>query len=226
MMYLSNSMPFALLCFCALIGASVQSDAVAQSPGAPGIVSPAGTYTLDKSHASLVFSVNHLGFSNYTASFSDFDATLDIDPLDPTAAKLTATIDVSSLVLPSPPDGFLKQMLGRTWFNARRFAEMTFESTAIERTGDRTARVTGTLMLLGVSKSVSFDATFNGGNAGVPGFDPRARIGFSAEGTLNRSAFGMTTSLPPEGSTRGVGDGVTFRIETEFSGPSMAEAPD
>lgn len=185
---------------------------------------PAGTYRLDPSHASLVFSVDHLGFSFYTASFSEFDATLDIDPTNPADAQLNATVNVSSLVLPAPPEGFLRQMLGRRWFNARRFTEMTFESTAIELTGDTTADVTGMLTLLGVTKPVSLNATFNGGNAGVPGFDPRARIGFSAIGMLKRSDFGMITSLPPEGTTSGVGDLVTFRIEAEFSGPAMADA--
>ena len=41
---------------------------------------PAGTYTLDRSHASLIFRVNHLGFSNYTARFKRFDAKLQFDP--------------------------------------------------------------------------------------------------------------------------------------------------
>ena len=202
-----------LLAVCAQIESHAQTDAEI----------PAGTYTLDPSHASLVFSVNHLGFSFYTASFSDFDATLDIDPAQPADAKLNATIDVASLMLPSPPEGFLRQMLGRQWFNARRFAEISFQSTAIELTGERTADVTGTLTLHGVTKPVTFSATFNGGNAGAPGFDPQARIGFSAQGGLNRSDFGMTTSLPPEGSSRSVGDLVEFRIEAEFRGPAMAE---
>lgn len=34
---------------------------------------PAGAYTLDRAHASLVFRVNHLGFSNYTAHFKRFE---------------------------------------------------------------------------------------------------------------------------------------------------------
>ena len=229
MIYLSGKFQYAtaylIVCVCVLLTAGVQNDALAQAKAQSNVQSPAGTYKLDPSHASLVFSVNHLGFSNYTASFSSFDATLEIDPSRPADAKLEATVEVSSLLLPAPPGGFLKQMLGRQWFNARRFANMTFESIKIEKTGASTARVTGTLTLLGVSKPMAFNVTFNGGNAGVPGFTPRARIGFSAHGTLNRSDFGMTTSLPPDGSTRGVGDTVEFRIEAEFSGPSMAEAP-
>ncbi len=225
MRYLNKQLRIAAVCVYGLLAISAQNDAHAQGSSNNSnaeIQIPAGTYTLDPSHASLVFSVNHLGFSFYTASFSDFDATLDIDPAQPTNAQLNATINVSSLVLPSPPEGFLTQMLGRQWFNTRRFAQMTFQSTAIEQTGNRTARITGNLTLLGVTKPVSFSATFNGGNAGVPGFDPRARIGFSAEGGLNRSDFGMTTSLPPEGSTLGVGDAVEFRIEAEFGGPAMS----
>ena len=37
----------------------------------------------------------------------------------------------------------------------------------------------------------------------------------TASGMLNRSDFGMTTGLPPEGSTMGVGDAVEFSIEAE-----------
>jgi polyisoprenoid-binding protein YceI len=67
---------------------------------------PAGTYQLDKSHASLIFSVSHIGFSNYTMSFDSFDATLNLDPAHPEKASVKATIDPRSLDLPSPPEGF------------------------------------------------------------------------------------------------------------------------
>ncbi|MGZ9097461.1 MAG: YceI family protein [Micavibrio sp.] len=33
------------------------------------IILPPGAYQLDKSHASLIFGVSHIGFSNYTMSF-------------------------------------------------------------------------------------------------------------------------------------------------------------
>ena len=43
----------------------------------------AGVYRLDKHHASIVFAVNHLGFSDYVGQFTRFDATLTIDPAEP-----------------------------------------------------------------------------------------------------------------------------------------------
>ncbi len=46
----------------------------------PTTPAPAGQYRLDKSHASLLLRVNHLGFSTYTTRFSRFDAELTFDP--------------------------------------------------------------------------------------------------------------------------------------------------
>lgn len=185
---------------------------------------PAGRYTLDKSHASLVFQVDHLGFSHYTAGFSRFGAVLDFDPANPAAMRVEATIDPASLVLPSPPEGFVETLLGPDWFAAGDFAAMTFRSTSVELTGPATARLVGEFTLRGVSAPVSLEVRFNGGYAGFPPYDPHARIGFSAHGTLDRSVFGMAAGIPPQGSTMGVSDAVNFAIEAEFAGPPTPES--
>jgi polyisoprenoid-binding protein YceI len=180
---------------------------------------PAGIYRLDPTHASLVFRVNHLGMSNYTAGFGAFDAELELDPADPASSRVTATIDPRSLQLPNPPEGFLATLLGREWFDAAAFPEITFASTAIEVTSPNTARVTGDLTLHGVTLPVLLDATFNGGYAGHPMDPAGSRIGFSAQGSLERSAFSMGLGVPAPGTTLGVGDMVAFTIEAEFTRP-------
>lgn len=185
----------------------------------------AGVYTLDKSHASLVFAADHLGFSNYVGQFTRFDAILTIDPAAPEAATLTATVDPTSLTIPSPPEGFLETLLGPDWFNAAAFPEITFTSTKIVQTGPSDAEVTGNLTFLGATLPVTFSARFNGAYPGYPPHDPNARAGFHASGSLSRSAFGMIYGLPPEGSTMGVGDEVKFWIDAEFTGPPAPEAP-
>jgi polyisoprenoid-binding protein YceI len=209
---------FVVLCGSPAFAAETEVPAVSTAPV------PGGTYRLDKPHASLIFRVSHIGFSNYTGRFATFDATLDIDPADPAAAKLEATIDPASLAVENPPAGFLDSLLGPDWFDVVKFPAMTFRSTKIEMTGDDTARVTGDLTLHGVTLPVAFDATFNGGYASHP-FEPNARIGFSARGGLSRSAFGIAYGVPEEGSTMGVGDAVEFIIEAEFTGPASADAP-
>jgi polyisoprenoid-binding protein YceI len=198
----------------------------APAPEAAPVVSdaPAGEYRLDRSHADLTFRVNHIGFSMYTGRFSDFDATLQFDPANPEAMRLEAHVNVSSLALPAPPEGFVAEMLGPQWFDAAQFPSMTFRSTSVELTGANTARVTGDLTMRGVTEPVALDVTFNGGYAGHP-MDPNGRIGFSARGSLRRTAFGMGYGVPPEGSTMGVGDEVEIVIETEFTGPPMTAAP-
>lgn len=184
---------------------------------------PAGPYRLDKSHASLIFRVDHLGFSNYTARFTDFDAELHFNPEDPAAMTVSASIDPNSIEtdFPDPETlDFNAVLRGTDWLNTKRFPEITFQSTGIELTGPRTAKVTGDLALHGVTLPVTLDVTFNGGYRGHP-MDPNARIGFSARGTFERCAFGISFGLPPEGSRMGVGNEVEVIIEAEFSGPPL-----
>ncbi|MBL9095613.1 MAG: polyisoprenoid-binding protein [Alphaproteobacteria bacterium] len=185
---------------------------------------PAGVYKLDKTHASLIFRVNHIGFSNYTANFSSLDAELQFDPANPEKSSVTATIDPRSLVLNAPPAGFLDELLNPKWLDAAGHPQMTFRSTKVELTGANTARITGDFTMKGVTLPVTLEATFNGGYAGHA-YEPQARIGFSARGTLARASFGVKEGVPPPGSTMGVSDNVDFVIEAEFSGPPLANAP-
>lgn len=183
---------------------------------------PAGDYTLDKSHSTVVFKVGHLGFSQYTAQFAAFDAKLKFDPANPAAASIEATIDPRSLVIPSPPAGFRDELTGPSWFDAAKYPAITFRSTKIEVTGANKAKMTGDLTLHGVTKPVVLEATFNGGYAGFD-MDPHARIGFSAHGVFKRSDFGMGFGVPAPGTTMGVSDAVDVRIETEFNGPAWVK---
>ena len=178
---------------------------------------PAQRFTLDPSHASLSFSVNHLGLSNYTASFDTLEGTLDLDPAAPEDAQLDVTVNVASLDLSTPPLGFREELLGPNFFDADQFPLITFTSTAIALTSLTTADVTGDLTLHGVTQPVTLQMTYNG-NSTAGTFEPWARIGFSATGEISRTAFGMGYGVPPEGSTIGVFDAVTVRIETEWTG--------
>jgi polyisoprenoid-binding protein YceI len=186
---------------------------------------PAGDYTLDKMHASLVFRVDHLGFSNYTARFKHFDAKLKFDPANLATAELTATVETKSLETDFPDPklvDFNAQLTGPEWLDAARYPQMSFRSTKIDTSGGNTMRVHGDLTLHGVTKPITLDAKFNGGYPGMS-MDPHARIGFSASGKLNRSDFGVAYGIPAPGTTMGVSDAVEVVIEAEFSGPPFVE---
>lgn len=181
---------------------------------------PAGNYALDLAHGRLMFRISHLGFSRYTALFTRFDAALAFDPAAPESMEVTATVDASSLEThyPDATFDFNAYLTGPDFLDAAAFPQMTFTSTAIRLTGAQTADVTGDLTLRGVTKPVTLNVTFNGGYAGHP-LDAGARIGFSAEGRLMRSDFGMTAGIPAPGTTMGVGDAVDVLIEAEFLNP-------
>jgi polyisoprenoid-binding protein YceI len=202
----------------------VAGPATAQTPlddgTIPGAI-PAGTYQLDPTHSSLFFRVDHLGMSRYTARFTRLDATLEIDPEAPEDATLTATVDPLSLDTAYPLDDldFDAVLTGPDWLDAASHPLITFTSTTVRPTGPTTAEVEGKLALAGITRPVRLDVTFNGGYAGHV-YDPGgSRIGFSAEGVLQRSAFGLDFGIPAPGSTVGVGDRVEFFIEAELTRP-------
>jgi polyisoprenoid-binding protein YceI len=207
-----------------LATASLQNFAAEQAvPPASTAAIPAGAYTLDKAHASLLFRVDHLGFSNYTGRFSRFDAKLQFDPAKPEASSVTVTIDPASLQVENPPEGFVKTLTGADWLDAVKFPQMVFKSKKVTRSGKDQLRIDGDLTLHGVSAPVTLTAKFNGGYAGHQ-YDPQARIGFSARGSLKRSAFGIANGIPAPGSNMGVSDAVEVIVEAEFSGPPLAGA--
>jgi polyisoprenoid-binding protein YceI len=213
-----------LLCALALTLAAcsppAQEAEKVPAPAEKRVVSdaPAGSYTMDKAHTSVNFRVSHLGFSNYTARFTDMDGTLTIDPAHPEQAVLVATIDARSLQTNDKATeyDFDKELTGPDWLDAAKHPQITFRSTKVEMTGPNTANVTGDFTLHGVTKPVVLETRFNGGYGNFPMDPGGARIGFSAHGTLKRSDFGIAYGIPPAGSNMGVSDEVEVIIETEF----------
>jgi polyisoprenoid-binding protein YceI len=183
---------------------------------------PAGTYQVDKAHTSLLFRVDHLGFSTYTGRFTRLDAQLQFDPNDLASSRVTVNIDPHSIEADNTPSGFIQSLAGKDWLDADRFSEMSFRSTGVAVTGPRSFRIDGQLTLHGVTRPITLDARYNGGYAGFPPYEPNARVGFSAQGSFKRSDFGVSHGIPAPGTTFGVGDTVHVVLETEFSGPPLA----
>ncbi|MCB1692966.1 MAG: polyisoprenoid-binding protein [Pseudomonadales bacterium] len=184
---------------------------------------PAGQYRLDRAHASLLFRVNHMGFSMFTARFTRFDATLLFDPAHPGESKLEATVDATSLQTDYPkPEivDFNALLQNNQWLDTQKWPEMKYRASRVDVTGPNEGVVRGELTLRGVTKPVPLTVRFNGGYPGME-MDPNARVGFSAHGELNRSDFGMDYGIPAPGSRMGVSDRVEIIIEAEFVGPAF-----
>jgi len=163
-----------------------------------------GDYVLDKSHASIVFSISHAGYSRYTGRFNMLDAQLNFDAKDVTQSTLKATVAPGSV--DANNSTLEAELASKNWFNAVAFPEAMFVARKIKKTGAATGKITGDLTLMGITKPLVLDVVFNGGG----NFMQKDKIGFSAKTTLKRSDFGIIAYLPI------VGDRVTLDIEVEF----------
>ena len=199
---------------------AVEQDAPKEAPVPSTAPVPKGDYVIDKAHTSLLFRVSHLGFSTYTGRFTRVDAKLQFDPGNLAASRVNVNVDPRSIEADNAPSGFLQTLAGNQWLDADRFPELKFQTQSVELTGANSFRIHGQLTLHGVTKPVVLEAKYNGGYAGHT-YEPQARVGFSAQGTLKRSDFGVSLGIPDPGSSFGVGDNVAIVLETEFSGPPL-----
>jgi polyisoprenoid-binding protein YceI len=132
--------------------------------------------------------------------------SLTLDAKAPAASKLDVSLPVAAISTTNATlDGELKSA---DWFDAAQYPTIRFVSQQVVKTGPRTARISGTVTMHGVSKPLTLNATFGG--AGVNPMDKAYTVGFSAVGTLKRSDFGVTKYVPI------VGDEVTLKITAAF----------
>ena len=162
-------------------------------------------YVLEKPHTQILFNVSHLGFSKSYGKFLKFDGEFHFDPTKVEDSKINVIINTASIEM---NDGKWNDHLKNAdFFNVEKFPEMTFTSTAIQKTGENTGLVTGNLTLLGVTKPITLNVTYN--KTDIHPFTKETVAGFSARGSLKRSDFGMTYGLP------GIGDEVEIILEVE-----------
>ena len=167
----------------------------------------AGTYALDSSHGKITWSVDHLGFSTYYGQFVNVQAELKLDPANPSASTLTATIPLTDV--DSNSDGLDGHLQTPDFFDTANHPTATFVSRSITIDADdpTEADVLGDLTLRGVTRPVTMEVEFN--QAG-PSMGNSYKVGFDGEATIKRSEFGINYGLPM------LGDEVKLHIEGEF----------
>lgn len=162
-------------------------------------------YVLDPSHSQVVFEYNHLGFSTTYGMFSGFEGEIAFDRENPAGSSVTVSFPVSTML--TGWEARLQHFMSPDFFAAADEEMVTFTSTAIEVTGENTAKITGDLTLNDVTKSVVLDAKLN-----QEGNHPMANkpwAGFDATTTLIRSDYGLGKFAPY------VGDEVNVMISVE-----------
>ena len=165
-----------------------------------------GTWTVDPAHSEVGFTVRHLGLSKVRGRFNRFTASAEIS--DPTtASSVQASIELSSVDTNNADrDGHLQS---GDFFNAETNPQMTFVSTSV---GDDT--LAGDLTINGITKRVELDLEFHG--VTVDGYGT-TRAGFSAEGQIKRSDFGIDFNMPIGMDGMLISDKVNISLEIQLT---------
>ncbi|MEM9097044.1 MAG: YceI family protein [Pseudomonadota bacterium] len=172
--------------------------------------SPAASepYILDKSHAHVTFSVDHLGFSTVQGSFREFDAEIAFSPEKVEETQVRFVIQAASVDTQWPARD--EHLRSKDFFNAKKYPEIIFQSKTVTPNGTDTAVIIGDLTMVGETREVSLEARLN--KMGPSPFNPDVKIaGFTVTGEIDRSQFGINFAAPA------IGVQIPIRIDLEIS---------
>ena len=137
-------------------------------------------WNLDPTHSEITFKVRHMMISNVKGEFKNFNVDLESEDENFRNVKASASIDTSSISTNNTDrDNHLKSA---EFFNAEAHPQITFETDSLND------EVTGNLTINGVTKPVTLDVDFGGINVDPWG---QTKAGFSFEGKIKRSDFGL-----------------------------------
>lgn len=172
----------------------------------------AAQWDLDKVHSRVGFTARHMMVSNVHGEFTDYDATIELDPKDPTKLSINATININSIDTRNEQrDNHLKSP---DFFDAANHPTITFKSKKTTTVADGKYKVTGDLTIRGTTKEVTLDV--EGLNTTIADPYGNTRAGASASAKINRQDFGLTFNAVMEAGGLVVSNDVTIDLEIEL----------
>ncbi|MDP2654043.1 MAG: YceI family protein [Candidatus Omnitrophota bacterium] len=169
----------------------------------------ADTYTVDKDHSSIGFSVSHLMISTVRGEFTDYQGTIVFDPADPATIQIDAVLQAASVnTRQEKRDEHLKTA---DFFDVANNPTITFKSKDVKKDGDQYL-ITGDLTIREVTKEIQLSAAIQG-PVKTP-FGAEA-IGISAQTKINRQDFGVSWNKTMDEGGYVVGDEVLLDVRIE-----------
>jgi polyisoprenoid-binding protein YceI len=169
-----------------------------------------GTWQLDPFHTQVEFSAKHLGMMTVRGNFAEVSATGDIHPEAPERSTVEVTINTASIRTHNEQRD--NDLRSSNFLEVEKYPTITFKSTRIEPAGEDRYRMTGDLTIKGNTRPVALDVVrygeFNDPNMGH-------RIGYAAQGVINRKDFGMRFEMMLDGRFV-VSNDVQINVEGEI----------
>ncbi|MFF1375560.1 YceI family protein [Streptomyces sp. NPDC058308] len=152
----------------------------------PALRALGGQWTIDRPHSRIGFSVRHAMVTTVRGAFTDYDSTLYFDGDRPSESRAELVIRIASV------DTGVEQrdahLVGTDFFDARRYPEMTFRSTATVHEGGESFRMAGDLTIRDVTRPVELQLDYLGSVVDPFGFE---RVGFDGTTTIDRTEWGL-----------------------------------
>lgn len=169
-------------------------------------------WVLDESHSVVEFQVKHLMIAKVRGVFEAFSAEVEADLDDLTTASVKFKVDLSSVnTRNGDRDNHLKSA---DFFDVENNPTLDFKATSIIDNGNHNYSVVGDLTLHGITKSETFNLTFEGSSVDPWG---NTKVGFSVTGTINRSDYNLTYNAALETGGVLIGDDVKINLELELA---------
>ena len=187
------------------------NTAIKAIAGSPVTNNWAGKWTLDKAHSNVRFTITHNVVSELDGAFTTFDGSLEHTKADYSDAKISFTIEVGSINTNN--ENRDKHLKSPDFFDAEKYPQIKFESTAFKPVGDKKYKLEGNLTVKDITKAVTFDVTYGGSISTQRG----AKAGFKAKTVINRFDYNLKWDRATEAGGLVVGKDVEVTINAELN---------
>lgn len=163
-------------------------------------------WQLDPEHSEIEFKVKHMMINNVKGNFDSFQIEVNTENDNFEHASVNATIDTNSVSTRNEKrDEHLKSV---DFFDTATYPSITFASTSFGN-----GKLEGNLSLHGITKPITFDVDFAGTQKDPWG---NLKAGFTVEGKLKRSDFGLNWNAALEAGGVLVSDEVRFTADIQL----------
>ncbi|HZS55069.1 MAG TPA: YceI family protein [Bryobacteraceae bacterium] len=185
---------------------------LAFTAGLFAVSSFAAQWNIDPGHSSASFAVRHMMVSTVHGSFSGLKGTVDYDPSNVAASKVSLTIDATTV--DTRNENRDKDLKSPNFFDISKYPSISFASKRIVPGSAGKFQLIGDMTMHGVTKEVTFDVE----GPAAPIKDARGNLhsGATATTRLNRKDFGLIWNKTLDGGGAMVGDDVDVTVEVEL----------